>query len=344
VTQPTFSAAPADAHTRRALITGITGQDGSYLAELLIEEDYEVYGLVRGPLERQLGCSEHLRERLTLLSGDLADATSLRGAIEAARPDELYHLASPSFVPDSWLAPARTLSTIAGSTATLLETIHEISPHTRMFLASSAAIFGNAPESPQHELTPCRPNSPYAIAKLAAHQLVGVVREHDGLFVCSGILFNHESERRPERFVTRRITRGAAEIALGMRQELTLGDLGAVRDWSFAGDVMRGAWMMLQAEQPEDYVLASGVPHTVAEFARSAFAHLDLEAERYLRVDPALERGHEATPSVGSPANARTRLGWRPAVDFDALVERMVTADMRMLQRSGTEHLDCPQT
>jgi GDPmannose 4,6-dehydratase len=344
VTQPNFSESPTDARGRRALITGITGQDGSYLAELLIDKGYEVQGLLRGGAERHLGCSEHLREHLTLVSGDLADAASLRDAIELARPDELYHLAGPSFVPDSWRAPAETLSTIAGSTATLLQGLRESSPDTRMFLASSGAIFGDTSESPQHELTPCWPRNPYATAKLAAHHLVGAVREHDGLFVCSGILFNHESERRPERFVTRRITRGAAEIALGMRQQLTLGDLGVVRDWSFAGDVMRGAWMMLQSDQPEDYVLASGVSHTVAEFARRAFACVGLEAERYLQVDPALVRGHEATPSVGSPAKANTRLGWRAEVDFDALVERMVSADAKALQGSGTEHLDCPQT
>jgi GDPmannose 4,6-dehydratase len=344
VAQSSFSETSAGDRGRRALITGITGQDGSYLAELLLEKGYEVHGLLRGPAGRPLGCSEHLRGRLTLTEGDLADGASLRRAIELARPAELYHLASSSFVPDSWRTGAQTLNTIAGSTATLLQALGEISPDTRMFLASSGAIFGNAPESPQNELTPCRPNNPYAIAKLAAHGLVAAMREHDGLFVCSGILFNHESERRPERFVTRRITRGAAEIALGLSQELTLGDLDAVRDWSFAGDVMHGAWMMLQAETPEDYVLASGVPHTVAEFARSAFARVDLDAERYLRVDPALVRDREATPSVGDSNKARTQLGWSAAVDFDALVERMVAADLRLLQGHGSEHLDCPQT
>jgi GDPmannose 4,6-dehydratase len=344
VAQPSFSESPAGEHRRRALITGITGQDGSYLAELLLEKGYEVHGLLRGSAERALGCSEHLRERLTLVVGDMADASGLRDAIETSRPDELYHLASPSFVPDTWRTPARTLSTIAGSTATLLQTLQEISPDTRMFLASSGAIFGDAPESPQHELTPCRPSNPYAIAKLAAHGLVGAMRDHDGLFVCSGILFNHESERRPERFVTRRITRGAAAISLGLQDHLTLGDLEAIRDWSFAGDVMHGAWMMLQAEKPEDYVLASGVPHTVAEFARTAFARVNLDAERYLRVDPALVRGHEATPSVGDSSKARAQLGWRATVDFDALAGRMVAADLKALQDQSSEHLDCRQT
>jgi GDPmannose 4,6-dehydratase len=224
------------------------------------------------------------------------------------------------------------LSAIAGSTATLLEVVRERSPDTRVFVAASGAMFGEAHESPQREDTPCHPTTPYAIAKLAAHRLVGAVREHDGLYACSGIVFNHESERRPERFVTRRITRGAAEIALGLREELTLGDLEAVRDWSFAGDVVRGAWLMLQQERPEDYVLASGVPHTVAEFAQAAFACVDLEAERYLRVDPALVRARESTPSVGDPSKARERLGWKPLLSFGGLVERMVRADLRSLE------------
>jgi GDPmannose 4,6-dehydratase len=224
------------------------------------------------------------------------------------------------------------LSAIAGSTATLLEVVCEVSPDTRVFVAASGAIFGEAPESPQREETPCRPTTPYAIAKLAAHQLVGAVRGHDGLHVSSGIVYNHESERRPERFVTRRITRAAAMIALGLRQELTLGSLEAVRDWSFAGDIVRGAWLMLQQDRPDDYVLASGVPRTVAEFAQAAFACVDLDAERYLRVDPALVRPPEVTPSVGDPRKARARLGWEPLLSFGELVERMVRADLRSLQ------------
>jgi GDPmannose 4,6-dehydratase len=227
------------------------------------------------------------------------------------------------------------LSAIAGSTASLLEVVREIGPGTRVFVAASGAMFGDALQSPQREDTPCRPTTPYAIAKLAAHELVGAMREHDGLHACSGIVFNHESERRPERFVTRRITRGAAEIALGLREELTLGALDAIRDWSFAGDIVRGAWLMLQQERPDDYILASGVPHTVAAFARAAFACVDLDAERYLRVDPALVRPPEDTPSVGDPRKARERLGWEPEVSFAELVERMVRADLRSLQREG---------
>jgi GDPmannose 4,6-dehydratase len=224
------------------------------------------------------------------------------------------------------------MSAIAGSTAALLEAIREISPSTCLFSAASGAMFGEAQECPQREQTPFRPTTPYAVAKLAAHQLIGAMRTHDGLYACSGIVFNHESERRPEQFVTRRITRGAAEIALEMRSELTVGDLSAVRDWSFAGDIVRGAWMMLQQDVPQDYVLASGVGRTVAELARVAFACVDLEAERYLRVDPSLVRAPEGTPSIGDPSKARTSLGWEPRVSFEQLVERMVQADVQALQ------------
>ena len=326
---------PASDTVRRALLTGLTGQDGSFLAELLLEQGYRVSGLVRGASDRSLGSSEHLREQVDLVHGDLLDPSSLQAAIEQSRPSEIYHLGGPSFVPASWERPAEALSAIAGSTATLLEVVRELGPDTRVFVAASGAMFGEALQSPQREDTPCRPVTPYAIAKLAAHELVGAVRKHDGLFACSGIVYNHESERRPERFVTRRITRGAAEIALGLREELTLGSLDAVRDWSFAGDIVRGAWLMLQQERPDDYVLASGVPHTVAEFAAAAFACVDLEAERYLRVDPALVRSPESTPSVGDPRKAREHLGWEPEVSFAELVQRMVRADLRSLQHEG---------
>jgi GDPmannose 4,6-dehydratase len=318
--------------SKHALLTGITGQDGSFLTELLLEQGYRVTGLVRGAPGRSLGCTEHLREQVGVVFGDPLDLSFLQGAIEDSRPTEIYHLAGPSFVPASWEHPAQALSAIAGSTATLLEVVREHSPDTRVFVAASGAMFGEAHESPQREDTPCHPITPYAIAKLAAHRLVGAVREHDGCYACSGIVFNHESERRPERFVTRRITRGAAAIALGLQTELTLGDLSAVRDWSFAGDIMRGAWLMLQQERPEDFVLASGVAHTVAEFAQAAFACVDLEAERYLRVDPTLVRARESTPSVGDPSKARERLGWKPRLSFGGLVQRMVRADMAALR------------
>jgi GDPmannose 4,6-dehydratase len=315
-----------------ALITGLTGQDGSFLAELLLEKGYRVTGVLRGAPERSLASSEHLRGQVALVDGELLEPATLRAAIETVRPGEIYHLAAPSFVPESWEWPGRTFSAIAGSAAAMLEAVREIDPGMRVFMSASGSIFGDAPESPQREDTPCRPVTPYAIAKLAAHELVGALRSHDGLHASSGIAFNHESERRPEQFVTRRITRGAAAIALGLQQELTVGALDAVRDWSFAGDVMRGAWLMLQQERPDDYVLASGVPHTVADLARMAFACVDLDAERYLRVDPSLVRPVERTASVGDPSKARERLGWKSQVSFPELVERMVKADLRSLQ------------
>lgn len=318
-----------------ALITGVTGQDGSYLAELLLEKGYEVHALVRGPAGRDLGCSEHLRGQIALAEGDLLDPPALRALVGDLAPREIYHLAAPSFVPASWEQPELTLRAIAGSTAALLEAVRDLQPQARMFSAASGAIFGDAPRSPQDEDTPCLPTNPYAVAKLAAHRLVGALRAHDGLHASSGILFNHESERRPPEFVTRRITRGAAEIALGLREELTIGSLQAVRDWSFAGDVMYGAWLMLQQERPGDYVLASGVGHTVAELAQVAFARVGLQAERHLRVDPELVRAPESTPSVGDPARARRVLGWEPRVGFEELIGRMVDADLRELRATS---------
>jgi len=341
------------AENRRALITGISGQDGSFLAELLLGKGYAVTGLVRGPAtgrgdalhddvpaEPPLGCSEHLRDRLALVSGELLQPASLHAAIEAVRPHEIYHLAAPSFIPASWEHPRETVLAIAGSTAAVLETVRELNREAdsaiRVFVPASAAIYGDAPESPQREDTPCRPTTPYGAARLAAHELVGQLRAHDGLHASSGIVFNHESERRPERFVTRRIARAAAAISLGLQHEVTLGDLSAVRDWSFAGDIVYGAWLMLQQDEPGDYVLASGVAHTVADFARVAFACVDLDYERYVGVDPSLVRPAETVPSVGDPARARERLGWRPRLAFEELVQRMVAADLRELEHVPT--------
>ena len=319
-----------------ALITGLTGQDGSFLAELLLEKGYRVIGLVRDQRvvsgEVALGSSEHLRGQLELLRGDLLEPDTLRAAVEHADASEIYHLAAPSFIPASWERPGETMRAIAGSTAAILEAVRDLDTNARVFVAASGAIFGDARESPQNEDTPCRPATPYAIARLAGHELVGALREHDGLHASSGIAFNHESERRPVRFVTRRITRAAAAIALGREGELTLGTLDAVRDWSFAGDVMHGAWLMLQQDRADDYVLASGVAHTVADLARTAFACVDLDAERYLRVDSSLVRAPESTPSVGDPSKARELLGWQPQLSFEQLVERMVRADLRAFE------------
>ncbi len=318
---------------RRALVTGLTGQDGSFLAELLLAEGYEVTGVVRGwPGRASLGAAEHLRGRVRAVPGELLDPESLRATVGNVRPHELYHLAAPSFVPDSWERPAETCAAIVGATATLLEAVRKVDPTIRVWVAGTGAIFGDAGESPQHEQTCCRPQNPYAIAKLAAHNLVGAMRAHDGLWACSGILYNHESERRPARFVTRKLTRAAAEVELGLAREVAVGDLDAVRDWSFAGDVMRGAWLTLQQDEPQDLILSSGEPHTVAEWARAAFACVGRDAEDHVRVAGELVRAPETTPMVGDPRRARERLGWRPSIGFEQLVERMVRADLEALK------------
>jgi GDPmannose 4,6-dehydratase len=322
-------------HTpRRALITGLTGQDGSFLAEWLLDRGYEVTGLIRARSTDSLGCAEHLRSSVALAHGDLLDPDSLTGAVAETRPDELYHLASPSFIPDSWLDPARTIRAIAGATATILSAVRDHSPQTRVCVAASAAMFGHTTTSPQTEDSPCRPDTPYGTAKLASHQLTGQFRVHDGLFACSAVLYNHESERRPESFVTRKLSRAAAAIKLGLTDHVELGDVDTIRDWSFAGDVVRGMWLMLQQDDADDYILASGIGHTVAELAQVAFGLVGLNAEDYVRVDAAgLTRAPVATPPVGDPSRAHRRLGWRAEMSFRELVERMVQADLQALGR-----------
>jgi GDPmannose 4,6-dehydratase len=287
--------------------------------------------MVRSPEAEGLGLAEHLRGHIELVEGDLLDPASLRSSVARTLPDELYHLAAPSFVPDSWKGPARTFAAIAGSTATLLEAVRDHSSQTRVFIAGSGAMFGAAAQSPQREDTACWPETPYATAKLAAHQVVGQLRVNSGLFACSGILYNHESERRPESFVTRKITKAAAAIKLGLANEVVLGDLTAIRDWSFAGDVMLGAWSMLQQDSPDDFILASGVGHTVAEFVERAFACVGLRAEEHVIIDATLSRSPEPTPRVGDPTRARQRLDWHPTLSFEQLVERMVNADLHAL-------------
>jgi GDPmannose 4,6-dehydratase len=321
------------AHAPRALITGLTGQDGSFLAELLLECGYRVTGLVRPQSRQSLGAAGYLRDWVDVIEGDLLDTQSLIDAVASAQPDELYHLAAPSRVPDSWIDPAQTMAAIAGSGAALLQAVRDHSPDTRVFMAVSSTIFGHADESPQREETSCRPVTPYATAKLATHQLVGQFRAHHGLHACSGILYNHESERRPDWFVSRKITRAAAAVKLGLASELSLGDLDAVRDWSFAGDIVRGAWLILQQEEPDDFVLASGVGHTVSQLADIAFGHLGLDARDHVRVDPELVRPADPVPAIGDPAKARTRLGWEAAVTFEELIRRMVDADVRSLEQ-----------
>jgi GDPmannose 4,6-dehydratase len=314
-----------------ALITGISGQDGSFLAELLLARGYDVVGAVRPGRIGALGASEQVRDRIRLIEADLLVPETIHAAVAEARPHEIYHLAAPSYVPRSWEHPRETLAAIAGSAGALLEAVRELAPEARVLVAGSGSMFGEARVSPQDEQTHARPTTPYAVAKLAAHQLAATMRSHEGLHVSSAILYNHESERRPERFVTRRVSRAAAAISLGLESEITLGSLDAVRDWSFAGDFMAAAWLMLQQERADDYVLASGVGHTVAELAQTAFACVGLDAEDYIRVDEDLVRAPEPTPNIGDAQKARTRLGWTPTLDFQGLVERMVRADLERL-------------
>jgi GDPmannose 4,6-dehydratase len=310
----------------RALVTGVSGQDGSYLAALLRDRGYEVVGLVREP-------GESVPDDVSALTGDLLAPATLRAAVHDARPDELYHLAAPTFVPDSWEDPTETVAAIATATATLLAAAREVDPAMRVWVSTSSEVFGDAGESPQTERSPMRPRTPYGAAKLAAHGLVGAMRERFGLFACSGLTYNHESPRRPEQFLTRKVTRGAAAIKLGLERELVLGDLDAVRDWSHAADVVRAAWLALQAPEPEDYVIASGVGRTVRDFVAAAFAALDLDWEGHVRIDPAFVRAAEPVALVGDPSRARERLGWTPERSFEDLVAEMVAADLAALRR-----------
>ncbi|CAA9475552.1 MAG: GDP-mannose 4,6-dehydratase [uncultured Solirubrobacteraceae bacterium] len=317
---------------RRALITGISGQDGSYLAELLLGEGYDVVGLVRGGPRRELPLLEPVRDRLTLLPGDLHDIGSMTGALAAVRPHELYHLAAPTFVPSSWDDPTETIAAIATGTAALLSAARGVDPGMRIWVTTSSEVFGDTDSSPQDERSAMRPRTPYGVAKLAAHGLVGTQREHFGLFACSGITYNHESPRRPERFVTRKITRGAAAIALGRQDELVLGDLNATRDWCHARDVVRGAWLALQADAPADYVLASGTSRTVGELVETAFRAAGADPAGRVRVDPAFVRPPEPVALVGNARRAREALGWRPEIAFEAMVDEMVRADLAALR------------
>ncbi len=316
----------------RALITGIGGQDGSYLAEQLLQDGHEVVGMVRRPVDRRQPNLAGIHDRLSFVHGDLADPASLRQALQDVRPDVLFHLAAPTFVPDSWVDPTGTLAAIAGGTGTLLATVIESLPDTRVVVVSSAEIFGDAGESPQHERSPMRPHSPYGVAKLAAHGLVGVMRAHHGLHASSAITFNHESPRRPTRFLPRKVTRGVAEMTLGRADELVLGDLSAVRDWCDARDVVRGLRLMAAADTPGDYVLASGVARTVQDLVDAAFGAAGLDPAGRVRVDPAFVRPAEATQPLGDPSRAREALGWTPEIPFAQTIADMLAADLAELQ------------
>jgi GDPmannose 4,6-dehydratase len=312
----------------RTLITGIGGQDGTYLAQQLLADGHEVVGMVRGDVHREIAGLEAVRDSVTLVAGDLLDPPSIAATLETADPQVVFHLAAPSYVPASWDEPAQTVAAIAGATGALLEAARRQDPSIRLVVASSGAIFGDADETPQRETTRPRPATPYAIAKLAAHQLVGAMRECHGLHASSAIAYNHESIRRPEHFVTRKVTRSAARIAAGLERELLLGDLDAVRDWSDARDVVAGLRLMAAADEPGDYVLACGVGRTVRDLVAAAFAVVGLDPAQHVRTDPQFVRGPETTPSVGDPTKARRQLGWRPEHTFEDLIRTMVEADL----------------
>jgi GDPmannose 4,6-dehydratase len=321
---------------KRALITGIGGQDGSYLAELLLEAGYEVVGLIR-PGAPQYDNLAELEERIELYEADLLNQTSLAQALRAARPGEVYNLAAPSFVPASWEQPVQTAEFAAVGATSLLEAIRAVDPDIRFYQASSSEIFGDPTESPQTETTPLAPVTPYGVAKAYAHFSARSYRHRYGLYACSGILYNHESPRRPLEFLPRKVAHGAAAISLGLEQELVLGDLDARRDWGYAGDYVRAMWLMLQQEEPGDYVVATGASHSVRELAQCAFSHVGLDWQQHVRVDPALQRGAaELHRLVGDPGKARAQLGWEPRIDFTQLVHLLVDSDLARLQTSAT--------
>jgi len=321
---------------RRALITGVTGQDGSYLAELLLDQGYQVFGMVRRASTDSVERISHLIDRLGLVQGDLLDQSSLVAVVDEVRPSEVYNLAAQSFVPTSWRQPALTAEFTAVGVTRMLEAIRIVDPEIRFYQASSSEMFGKANEVPQNERTPFHPRSPYGVAKAYGHFITVNYRESYGLYAISGILFNHESPRRGLEFVTRKITDGVARIKHGLAEELALGNLDAERDWGFAGDYMDAVWRMMQHPDPRDYVIATGEAHSVREFAEIAFRHVGLDPDRHVVVDPELTRPAEVDHLRGDASLARRELGWEPRVDFIRLVEMMVEADVERLGRASS--------
>ncbi|HEX7300685.1 MAG TPA: GDP-mannose 4,6-dehydratase [Solirubrobacteraceae bacterium] len=319
----------------RALITGISGQDGSYLAELLLSKGYEVFGIVRGSPLAHYDNLEAVRDDVTLLQGDLLDQMTLLDAINRAQPDELYNLAATSFVPASWRQPVMTAQFTAVGVTAMLEAIRITNSGIRVYQASSSEIFGATRQSPQNEETPFRPHTPYGVAKLYGHLMVASYRDRYGMHLSSGIAFNHESPRRPAEFVTRKVTRAVAAIKLGLQEELRLGDLTATRDWGFAGDFAEAMWLMLQRPTGDDFVLATGVSRSVGELAAAGFAHVGLEPGDRIVVDPELVRPPETVRLVGDPAKAHEQLGWQPRVSFEEMIGAMVEADLAELQAAA---------
>jgi GDPmannose 4,6-dehydratase len=314
-----------------AIVTGITGQDGSYLADFLLSKGYQVIGMVRRSSTVTFGRIQHIQDDIEIIQGDLHDQSSLVSLIEEYNPDEVYNLAAQSFVPTSWKQPVLTGEVTALGVTRMLEAIRLVKPNTRFYQASSSEMFGKVREVPQTETTPFYPRSPYGVAKVYGHWITVNYRESYNLFACSGILFNHESPRRGLEFVTRKITNGVARIKLGLADELRLGNLEARRDWGFAGDYVEAMWMILQQDQPDDYVVSTGVTHSVREFCDAAFSHVGLNYEDYVVQDERFYRPAEVDLLVGNPQRARDNMGWQPRVSFEGLVEMMVDADLQVL-------------
>jgi len=320
--------------SKRVIITGITGQDGSYLAELLLEKGYEVYGMVRRSSTPNLWRIQDVLDRVTLKPADLLDQLSLIRLIDEVRPHELYNLAAMSFVPASWDQPMLTGEYNSQGVTRLLDAIRQVDPTIRFYQASSSEMFGKVREMPQTETTPFYPRSPYGVSKVFAHYITVNYRESYNLFAVSGMLFNHESPRRGVEFVTRKVTDGVARIKLGLTDTLSIGNLDAQRDWGFAGDYVRAMWLMLQQDTPRDYVIATGVSHSVRQLVEIAFTHAGLDWEKHVRVDPALLRPAEVEHLLGDATKARRELSWKPEVNFNQLIEMMVDADLERLSMS----------
>jgi GDPmannose 4,6-dehydratase len=318
---------------KRALITGITGQDGSYLAELLLDKGYEVHGMVRRASTETFQRLEGIRDAITLHTGDLLDQRSLGDVMKACEPEEIYNLAAMSFVAASWSQPVLTAEFTAVGVTRILEAMREVSPSARFYQASSSEQFGQVLEVPQRESTPFYPRSPYGVAKCYGHFITVNYRESYDLFAACGILFNHESERRGLEFVTRKVTHAAAAIKLGLQSEVALGNLDAERDWGYAKDYVEAMWMMLQEDEPDDYVIATGEAHSVRELVDAAFAHVGLDPAEHVRIDERYLRPAEVEHLIGDPSKAREKLGWSPSTSFEEMVKLMVDSDLELLAR-----------
>jgi len=320
--------------SKKALITGVTGQDGSYLAEFLLSQGYDVLGMVRRTSTVNFDRIHHIQDKITIVPGDLLDQMSILDILREHQPREIYNLAAQSFVPISWKQPVLTGEFTALGVTRVLDAMRIIDPEARFYQASSSEMFGQVREVPQTETTPFYPRSPYGVAKVYAHWITVNYRESYNLFACSGILFNHESPRRGLEFVTHKVTHGAARIKLGLDDELRLGNMDARRDWGYAGDYVQAMWLMLQQDQPDDYVIATGQTHSVQRLCEVAFGHLGLDWRKYVVSDPEFIRPAEVDLLVGDASKAHARLGWEPSVTFEDLIQMMVDADMKALQAS----------